>query len=147
MAKEKETTDAAPEENVLANTAFASAGDRLQTERGETLPEDQIAPKVASPTGPVPLSAVISDPKRAGPVREALKERIRKQRLHPRAGELLTEEQVERMSSAERRTVAGQRGYKFPGRRVGTAQFMAFQQKDENLDEPEKERKRPTRRR
>lgn len=120
------------------SSPLAVPGDDLQGERGEAPIENQMGALVASPTGPVPLSAITNDAERAEEYREARKEKLEKERSHPRAGELLDEETVRGMNAAERRAVARQRGYQVPGRRISVERFMALQDEDEHLDTPER---------
>lgn len=109
--------------------------------RGEVKVEDQIAPLVASPTGPVPVSALVATKEQAKELREARKEKIEAERNHPKASEYLDEETVEGLNSAERRAVARQRGYKVEGRRLSAEQFNKLQADDENLEAPKSKSK------
>lgn len=112
-----------------------------QKPRGEVKMEGQIAPQVASPTGPVPVSALVATKEQAKELREARREKIEAERNHPKAGDFLDEETVESLNSAERRAIARQRGYKVEGRRLSAEQFNRLQAEDENLEAPSKSTK------
>lgn len=107
-----------------------------QKPRGDVKMEDQIAPEVASPTGPIPVSALVATKEEAEELREARKEKIEAERNHPKASDFLDEETVESMNGAERRAVARQRGYKVEGRRVSAERFNQLQADDEFIEAP-----------
>ena len=91
------------------------------------------SPLVASPTGPVPVSALAATPEDAAKLRSERTKAIREEREHPRASDLLDEETVRGMNGAERYTVARQRGYEVRSRRISADRFLELQQKDEQL--------------
>lgn len=121
----------APKTTTAPDTAATT-----QQPRGEVKVEDQIAPEVASPTGPVPVSALVGTEEEGDELKEARREKIEEERNHPRAGDYLDEETVEGLSGAERRAVARQRGYKVEGRRISAEQFNKMQADDEFIERP-----------
>lgn len=120
-------------------SALATPGENLQSEREPSTTEALIAPLVASPTGPVPLSAITNDPKRAEELRAERTETLKRERQHPRAGDYLDEDLVKEMPARDLRVVAGQRGYKMNGGRISAESFLRQQDDDEDLRMPEKE--------
>lgn len=107
MAKEKESSDVAP--------ATPSGGN------------------VASPTGLVPLAAAASTPEAGAALLAQRTEQLRAEEQHPRVGDFLSDEVVEKMTSAERYAVAQARGYAVRGRRISTEHFLELQKKDDSL--------------
>lgn len=116
-----------------------NASDSSKAPRGEVKVEDQIAPLVASPTGPVPISAVAGTKEQAEELREKRKEKIEEERNHPKASEYIDEETLEGLSHAERRAIAKQRGYKIEtGRRLSAKQLAKLQDDDEFIEMPKR---------
>lgn len=109
----------------------------LMSERGPTPVLSTIAPLVASPTGPVPVSVYAKTPEEADKIRDAFAARVAREEGKG-AFEELTEEEVRAMPKAELFAVADARGYVKDGRRLSPEAFIRRQSEDKDLSEPKK---------
>jgi len=125
----------ATEKKETPKKSEASKGEGMKSERGDAPMENQIAPEVASPGGPVPMSALTSDEDDAKRLRKEREKQLEEERNYPKASQEIDEETLEGMSSSERRGLARQRGYETRGRRMSTQQFIALQDDDDGLEE------------
>jgi hypothetical protein len=98
-----------------------------EKEKVKVTKKEAEAAKVASPTGPVPASAVAATVEDAQELLKEQRQQTRDALRHPRATDELDEETVKRLSRADLATVAHQRGYEFPGRRITPDAFMEAQ--------------------
>ncbi len=104
--------------------------------KSEAPVENQIAPMVASPTGPVPLSALAATEEEAEELQESRDEQLKAEKEAPRASGWLTKEQLEGLSGREVAEIARQRGYEVRGGRLGAEQLLGMQDEDEYLEKP-----------
>jgi hypothetical protein len=90
--------------------ARASAdASELRSERGDTPMENVIAPLVASPTGPVPVSALVASEEEAEELREEREEQLEREREHPRASDKFGKKELEDMSGPDLRAIRASR--------------------------------------
>jgi hypothetical protein len=90
---------------------------------------------VGSPSGPVPVGAVARDQKHADELlKETKSQRDQVINRNPK-GKRLTDATINRLSGAELRAIAGQRGYDIPeaGTRMTRAAFARAQDADNNV--------------
>lgn len=110
----------------------------LQAEQAIFVVNGTVDPNtVASPTGPVPMSAVTSDFKRAQQLKETQLKTFSQNRSM-RGIRPIEEDRVNTMTAAELRAVANDRGYDLgnqAGARATRMRFLRAQSKDENLQE------------
>lgn len=110
----------------------------LQAEQATFVANGTVDPNtVASPSGPVPMSAVTNNPQRAQQLKEAQLRTFSENR-NRRGNQPIEEGRVNSMTAAELRAVANDRGYdlgNIAGARATRARFLRAQQKDETLQE------------
>jgi len=93
---------------------------------------------VGSPTGPVPVAAVAASPEQAEELLEQREKALKREGRRSALEVELTDEEIDRMSGAELRSVALARGYRdFPeaGTRASREAFRTAQEEDERLQE------------
>jgi hypothetical protein len=109
-----------------------------QKEEAIFVANGQIDPSfVASPSGPIPVSAVTSTPEEAEKRIEQQKKSIAESNKPFTRGRRLSDEEISRMNGAELRAVAHDRGYDVSpnaGTRGTRAAFADAQKKDKNLE-------------